>query len=151
MSYSLTLHKKSYLLKGITKDDSNKEKVKELGAKWNSGLGGWLFFPDKHKDGLKFAKKIGAEINVESEKKESPKKENKRESKEGVEDENEELIELREKYSKLKLKHKKLKTENKKLQDTVERLQDRVGRMGDKLGAMGESDCDEENKEENKE
>lgn len=75
MSYKLTLYKKSYLLTGITKNDPNKEKVKQLGAKWNGSLGGWLFFPDKQKDGLKFAKEINAEININEETKTSPKKE----------------------------------------------------------------------------
>lgn len=62
-SYKLTLHKKSYLLTGITKDDENKEKVKDAGAKWNGSLKGWLFFPAVHKKGLKLAEEIGAEID----------------------------------------------------------------------------------------
>jgi hypothetical protein len=134
MSYSLTLHKKSYLLKGITKDDPNKEKVKEVGAKWNSGLGGWLFFPDKHKDGLKFAKKIGAEINIDVKEEKTPKKESVEKK------ENEEFEALKEKFDKLKLKYKKLKKEKQKLED-------RVDRMDERLGRLGEDTCEDEKKE----
>jgi hypothetical protein len=72
--YYLISHKKSYLLKGITKDDPNKELAKKLGAKWNKVLNGWLFFPSQQKEGLELAKKIGAVIEV-NEIKESPKKE----------------------------------------------------------------------------
>jgi hypothetical protein len=71
--YYLISHKKSYLLKGITKDDPNKELAKKLGAKWNKVLNGWLFFPSQQKEGIELAKKIGAVIEVD-EVKESPKK-----------------------------------------------------------------------------
>lgn len=96
-TYKLTLHKKSYLLTGIKKDDSNKEKVKQLGAKWNGSLGGWLFFPDKHKEGLKFAKEIGAEIDEKIKEEKSPKKESKEKKKEFKEEKKElmELVELK--------------------------------------------------------
>src|SRR5215469_12356677 len=63
MAYKLSLYKKSYLLAGITKDDKNKEKVKESGASWNKSLNAWLFFPSKHQVGLKIAKEIGATID----------------------------------------------------------------------------------------
>ena len=148
MSYTLTLHKKSYLLKGISKDDPNKEAVKAAGAKWNGSLSGWLFFPKQHKDGLKLAKKIGAEINIEQldeEKEEkTPKKESKRSSKNDNDDDeskgNEEFLELKRKYDKLKGKYKKMKKEKQKLED-------RIDRMSDKFGALGESDCEDEDLE----
>lgn len=135
-TYKLTLHKKSYLLTGITKDDSNKEKVKELGAKWNGFLSGWLFFPEKHKEGLKFAKDIGAEIDkkITNDKEKSPKKESKEEKKK---------CECCEKY----------KLEIEKLKQELEKLQDKCDRMGDVLGenGLGIDDSDEENKDNDQE
>lgn len=132
MSYTLTLHKKSYLLKGLTRDDPNKEKVKSAGAKWNASLGGWLFFPKQHADGLKIAEKIGAEINVESTspKKESSEKKRKvkdmrrqislsslKRSSDSDDEELSKLDILQAKYNKLKAKYKKLKDKNKKVED----------------------------------
>lgn len=94
--YTLTLHKKSYLLKGITKDDPNKDAVKSAEGKWNGALGGWLFFPKNHEKGLKLAKKIGAKIEIE----ESKEKEEVKEDEKGDDD-------------KYKKKYKKLKKEMK--------------------------------------
>lgn len=129
-AYKLTLHKKSYLLTGIKKDDSNKEKVKQLGAKWNGSLGGWLFFPDKHKEGLKFAKEIGAEIDEKIKEEKSPKKE----SKEKVE---KNKCECCEKY----------KSEIEKLKQELAKVQDKCDRMGDVLGENGLGISDDENDE----
>lgn len=131
-TYKLTLHKKSYLLTGIKKDDSNKEKVKQLGAKWNGSLGGWLFFPDKHKEGLKFAKEIGAEIDEKIKEEKSPKKE----SKEKVE---KKKCECCEKY---KSEIDKLKQELVKLQDKCDRMEDVLGENG-----LGISDDESEDKQ----
>ena len=101
--YTLTLHKKSYLLKGVSKDDPVKEDVKKAGAKWNGSLGGWLFFPKEHEAGLKLAKKIKAKIDVGSE------------QKEGVSEDSDEVKDEGKRKSgdddKYKQKYKKLKKE----------------------------------------
>src|SRR5271156_535731 len=109
--YTLTLHKKSYLLKGITKDDPNKEAVKAAEAKWNGSLGGWLFFPKNHKAGLKLAKKIGAKIEV-GENKEKSDDDDEKQVKESKRKSVEKKVSV-EKDDKYKQKYKKLKKENK--------------------------------------
>lgn len=110
--YTLTLHKKSYLLKGITKDDSNKEDVKKAGAKWNGSLGGWLFFPKEHEAGLKLAKKLKAKIDIDD----KGVKEDKEDKKSKGEEEDDEVKDEGKRKSvddKYKKKYKKLKKEMK--------------------------------------
>lgn len=136
--YELTLHKKSYLLTGISRDDPNKEKVKELGAKWNSSLSGWLFFPDKHKDGLKFAKEIGAKIDEQINLTNQKIHKNK---------------ECKDKKccEKYKLEIQNYKSEIENYKSKIKELQDKIDKMGDVLGknGLGISDDDENDDDEN--